>query len=653
MQSPPRAMGPRANGRAGLLHFVLACLCLGGHGARAATPASTADSTAGVAAPASAPLDSTAARVMVDSLLQQVASIRGLEPLRPVAVQVAARERIRARLEELTQEEEVRSRARGDERLLHYLGLLPPDVELLQLLKDLLEEQIAGMYDIDQRLLYLADWVPAELQTIVATHEITHALQDQHFSLRVRKKLGFATADAEAAWQALLEGDATAVMLEAGLRPVGQSFAALADSNLWTDGTFTAALREAMGAGAGMDAGRLFSAPAVVRESLLFPYEKGLGFVAALVAAGGWKRVDEAYVHPPESTEQVLHPARFLGVSNTRDEPVRVETPDVRGLLGTDRVPAVKLVLGEFDLYLYLSAYVEREIAAISCEGWGGAQATLYAAPGGGPEALVLYTTWDSEDDATEFFGAVLGAMEKRFPKQTGVPEMTTENRVAWSVDEKNRFQNLVGQNGRDVYCLEQVPASSAERLIQKLEQQTRLTDTTPEARAEKRDELPWNRASAQPPPPGSRTTLHLDLPPGWQAQSGRPDLLALAERAGARLEVGVDRAAKDRLGAGGYAHVLASRLQEHASGVYVHTDVVYPRADGRRLYQHVFSQTENGQKVVHYIGVVELEPGFGYVLLTEPQDGKTPSMDADFYAILEALQVVPEGAARTSSGNH
>ena len=652
MHQPPRVVGPGADWRAGLLLFALACACLGG--TVAAAPAGTAaDSTAAVAAPASAPLDSTTARVMVDSLLRQVAGLRGLEPLRPVAVQVAPRERIRARLEELTEEEEVRTRARGDERLLRYLGLLPPDVDLLQLLKELLEEQIAGMYDIDQRLLYLADWIPAELQTIVATHEITHALQDQHFSLRVRKKLGFDTPDAEAAWQALLEGDATAVMLDSDLRPTGQSFATLVDSTLWTSGAFTQALRAAMGAGAGAEAQQLFAAPLVVREALLFPYERGLGFVAALVAAGGWKRVDEAYVHPPQSTEQVLHPARFLGALGTRDDPIRVEVPDLRGLLGVERTGAVKLVLGEFDLFLYLSAYVDREIAAVSCEGWGGAQATLYAAPGGGPEALVLYTTWDSEDDATEFFGAVLGAMERRFPKQTGVPELTAENRVAWSVDEKNRLHNLVGQNGRDVYCLEQVPGASVERLIQKLEQQTRLVDPTPEARADKSDELPWNRAAAAPAAPGSSTTLRLDLPPGWQAETGRPDLLALARRDGARLEVGVDRAAKDRLGAGGYAHVLAARLQERGSGVYVHTDVVYPRADGRTLYQHVFSQSENGQKVIHYIGVVELQPGFGYVLLSEPQDGKTPSVEADFYAILEALQVVPEGPARPSSGGH
>ena len=113
----------------------------------------------------------------------------------------------------------------------------------------------------------------------------------------------------------------------------------------------------------------------------------------------------------------------------------------------------------------------------------------------------------------------------------------------------------------------------------------------------------------------------------------------------GVLREVGVDRAAKDRLGAGGYAHVLAQRIQQRGTDVYVHTDVVYPRAD-RPLYQHVFAQVEGGHRIVYYIGVVELQPGFGYVLVTEPEDGDAPSMDADFYKLLDTLQVVPAGAA-------
>ena len=645
MLSPCRVAGPLA------LALALCGIVRGdAAGIGAASPVAAPRQVAIPDTSSPARLDSTAARALVDSLLHQVSAMRGLEVLRPVQVEVAGRERIRARLEELTREEQVRSRARGDERLLRYLGLLPANVDLLQLYKDLLEEQLAGMYDIDQRLLYLADWLPAELQALVVTHEITHALQDQHFSLRVRKKLGFDTSDAEAAWQGLLEGDATAVMLEASLRPFGQSFVLLADSTLMGSTPIAEALRTAMSAGAG--AAQLQAAPRVVREAMLFPYERGLAYVAALYAAGGWRRVDAAYVHPPESTEQLMHPARVL---EARDAPIRIDIPDVRGLLGQGFTPAVKLVLGEFDLFLYLSEYLDREIATISSEGWGGAAATLYAGPADAPEALVLYTTWDSADDATEFFGALLGALEHRYPQQSGVAELTNENRVAWNTDDNGRYQNLVQLNGMDVFCLERVPAASAIRIVQKLEQQTRLQDPTPDVRAEHREDLPWTRVSAPPTAAtDSVSTLHVTLPPGWQAEAlgERQDLVAAARRAGARLEVGVDRAAKDRLGAGGYAHVLAQRIQQLGTEVYVHTDVAYPR-DDRQLYQHVFAQVEDGRRVVYYIGVVELAPGFGYVLVTEPEDGDTPPVDQDFYKLLDTLEVVPAAMMPAPTDQH
>ena len=305
-------------------------------------------------------------------------------------------------------------------------------------------------------------------------------------------------------------------------------------------------------------------------------------------------------------------------------------------------------MLGEFDLFLYLSEFIDREIAAVSSEGWGGATATLYAGGADEPEVLVLYTTWDSDDDATEFFGALLGALEHRYPQQSGVADLTAENRVAWNVDDNARFQNLVQQSGRDVFCIEHVPAATTIRIVQKLEQQTRLQDPTPDVRAERRDDLPWTHVIAPPPPTDSVSTLHVTLPAGWVAAppGARQDLVEVATRGGARLEVGVDRAAKDRLGAGGYAHVLAQRIQQRGTDVYVHTDVVYPRAD-RQLYQHVFAQVEVGHRVVYYIGVVELQPGFGYVLVSEPEDGDAPSVDADFYKILDTLQVVPAGATK------
>ncbi len=531
-----------------------------------------------------------------------------------------------------------------------YLGLLPQGLDLLALYVDLLEEQMAGMYDIDTRVLLLADWVPLQLQSMVATHEVAHALQDQHFSLRVRKRLGFETPDAEAAWQTLVEGDASAVMLDASLQPLGESFTALVDSTLGREGGFGALLDTALSAGVATDMERIQSAPRAVREALMFPYEYGLGFVAALHTAGGWKRVDEAYLHPPVSTEQVMHPQQFLAV---RDAPVRDDLPDVRGLLEQDSAPVVTLSMGEFDLYLYLSEYVDAEIAKIASTGWAGATATLYAEPKGGHETFVFYSTWDTEEDATEFFGALLGVMEKRFPRQVGVPEITSEDQITWSVYAAAKYRNIVGLRGRDVYCIEGTPTATLTRVVQKLEQQVRARDPTPELRALQRDQLPWNRSAVAAADADSGMSLRVVLPPGWveEKTTAAAGILQVAHRAGGRLEVGADRTAMDRLGASGYAHALAERVQKRGTDVYAHTDVPYERPDGKKLYQHVFAQTEGGRQVVYYIGAAELEPGFGYVLISEPKDGVTPALDVDFYKILDTLEIVSPPAPPPATG--
>jgi hypothetical protein len=155
-----------------------------------------------------------AARHLTDSLLIEVSQLRQLRTLDRVPVGVASRGEIRGRLEQIAQEDGVTEGVREEERVFKHLGLVPRDTDLLLVYKDLLEEQLAGFYDIDLRQLIFAEWLPAEMQGMVAAHELTHALQDQHFSLRVRKKLRFDNRDAEAAWKALLEGDANAVMVE-------------------------------------------------------------------------------------------------------------------------------------------------------------------------------------------------------------------------------------------------------------------------------------------------------------------------------------------------------------------------------------------------------------------------------------------------------
>src|SRR5262245_45021844 len=96
-------------------------------------------------------LTTAAAQSLTDSLLGVVSTLRGLKPIRPVPVQALDRGAVRARLEEITRRDGIEPSLRQEERIFKFLGLAPADVDFVKLYHDLLEEQLAGFYDIDRR----------------------------------------------------------------------------------------------------------------------------------------------------------------------------------------------------------------------------------------------------------------------------------------------------------------------------------------------------------------------------------------------------------------------------------------------------------------------------------------------------------------------
>lgn len=607
--------------------------------ARPLPPAVLSGTNAGAA---EAVLSQDAASRLADSLLTQVAATRDLRLLNAVPVRTLDQTQVRQRLEEITREDQIDTQLRQEERLFEYLELLPRDSDLVKLYHDLLEEQLAGFYDIDRRELVLAGWLPLAVQADVVNHELTHALQDQHFSLRVRKRLGFSSTDAEAAWNALIEGDATAVMLERALAGTGRHFTALPES--------ASAIPNApasIQAASGPDSPGFRAAPKPVGESLGFPYLYGVRFVEELFKNGGWRAVDNAFVHPPESTEQVLHPERFLMY---RDAPIDIQIPELAAILGEGYRAVSTGVLGEHDLGLTLRHFIDPEIAAAAVEGWGGCSYALFAGPAGEPDVFVLVSEWDSEDDAIEFFGGWIGAVEARFPEQVGYAEASSQDQILWNLDADAKRQNVLRLKGRQVSCIESVPSARLVRILQKLDVSTRITDPTPESRTSEKQNLPWNLQSRRLE--GGVLTMHLPLPAGWSVVEVPSDTLAILEavRGPARLVLGVDRTASNDLGSDGYAHVLADILHARGKDVYVQTDVVFPRPNGD-LYEHVFVQTEGREQINYYLAVTDLGSGYGYLQISGPANLESPDLHTLFYDLLAQLERVREDTAATSSG--
>ena len=306
----------------------------------------------------------------VPGLMRFTSEARGLPFLRPVRVTLLPDEAFRARLREDADEdaEEDAEELRTTQRVLVGLGLLDDDVDLEKALESLFGDAFAGFYDTEKDdLVVRGDRLTVSVR-VTLVHELTHALQDQHFDID-RDDLDDRDDEASSGLQGLVEGDA--VRIE---RRYLESLSARERKQ---------AELEEMQAGAGIDP----DVPPVVLQLVAFPYIFGPEFATAVFDEAGQARLDAAYAEPPTTSEQLLHPEAFLAA-----EPiVPVETPKAEGK------EIDQGVLGELGLLLVLNA--SGTSGARAAEGWGGDR---YIAWEGDDETCVRVTiaTDSPQDDA-------------------------------------------------------------------------------------------------------------------------------------------------------------------------------------------------------------------------------------------------------------
>lgn len=221
---------------------------------------------------------------------------------------------------------------------------------------DLLASGIVGMYDHTDDVLYVRGERTTPYARLVLVHELTHAWQDQQYDLDAVFDRAD-TLDADRAIRALVEGDAVRV------------------EHAW-ERTQPKAVRDDIEREDSSDTGNAEepTVAADTTEALLdFSYVVGERFVATLVAKGGNDEIGVAFRDPPVSTEQVMHPERFLTpqVPQHLSEPVpppgsRTEDSGTLGELG---------------------------IAVFAARGWPG-RAVLTAVDGWDGDS---YVTWEAD----------------------------------------------------------------------------------------------------------------------------------------------------------------------------------------------------------------------------------------------------------------
>ncbi len=354
----------------------------------------------------------------VDEILAFDSKHSGLPIKKEVKRRLTSRDEVVAYLTKHMKDEDVK-RLERSELVLKKFGLLPRDYDLEKLMVSLLREQIAGYYDPKTKTVNLLDWVPPEEQAGVMAHELTHALQDQTINLdkfmkKGEKDLGEMKKDPtpqdiendeiDDAREAVVEGQAEAVMLDYELAPLGRSIADSAD------------LVESMESqmASGTDDSTVFKdAPIFLRESLTFPYSYGLKFVIKLMQTGGKEKAfADVLLNPPHTQRQIMQPETYISGEAIPPMAVPQFKKDLKDYLKFD-IGA----MGEFDVAVLLEQYAGKKASERLYPEWRGGY--YYAARSksdpSAPLGLLYVSRWSNSGKAAEFAAIYADSIKQRY----------------------------------------------------------------------------------------------------------------------------------------------------------------------------------------------------------------------------------------------
>jgi len=288
--------------------------------------------------------------VEVEGLESFVEKARGLEFEQPVKVKVLDDEAFEARLDEVSERDREPDEEAKANNLFHALGLIPPEVDFRDAIAKAEAGAVLGFYNPEDKELVVrgADIGPYERAVIV--HELVHALDDQHFDLN--RKFEGSKDESSFGFSALTEGNARHIEN----RYVEQLSAS--EKRRYTE-------RETEFA----SNADLSGIPRSLLVLLVAPYEYGVELVEARLGRGGQSALDAAFTDPPTTSEQVLHPSKYLD----RERSMAVPVPPADGTVIDDGV------IGELGIQLMLEETVGTRQAAVAAEGWGGDWSVLYS----------------------------------------------------------------------------------------------------------------------------------------------------------------------------------------------------------------------------------------------------------------------------------
>lgn len=424
---------------------------------------------------------------------QDLEVIRGLKFLRDVPAEKQSLDDFGAFLQTELDKMFPPGKAEDIQAGLMRLGLLLEPIDLGHEFKNALLSQAGAYYDPGSgKFFYLMTNVSSEMLQMIASHELVHAIQDQHFHLgplledldRTYRE-GTRQDDQMLAVRYLVEGEATyvqtlwQVMGAQGRRdPHSRAFrqaqrqahmilriqgamdmALLVQANKLAVTLLGDAGDEITEAIQSMD-----QIPPYILHPLIAAYTGGAVFVLNVRQQGGWDAVSAAYTNLPQSSEQVLHPEKFTGA---RDNPTPMTLPEMT-YLGESGWRAVdSAVHGEFYLNLLLRNFGSQAgDAMIAAAGWDG---DIYQAwrREDGRVMFALATTWDTEQDAAEFLEAYRSILRTKCGLDADPPTEPDESgAIVYASGDGIDDVGRLAQRGREVFIVEGAPAELGRRIL-------------------------------------------------------------------------------------------------------------------------------------------------------------------------------------------
>lgn len=342
-----------------------------------------------IAAAAHRPATKDAAFSQIQSIVKTLSEITGMEEKRPVPYARMSKRQLRQflskRIKKTLRPEEIRA----DETALKMFGLVPPSFDLKKSTIDLLTEQAAAFYDYDDKKLFLLEDSSVEAEITTLAHELSHALADQHFDLEKYMDDASENDDENLARTAVVEGEASWLMIAYNLKIAGQPIQPTAEMLK----TFTDS------GGQSTDGYPVLrQSPLYVRASLLFPYSDGTSFFDAVYRKEGKKAFADVFEHPPADSAQILHPDRYFGN-------VKATKPELPALTSErNEYEISEGSVGEFDHRVLLEQYIGRKEAIALAPHLKGGDFKIIGRGKNHRPVLLYASEWDSSANASEFF---------------------------------------------------------------------------------------------------------------------------------------------------------------------------------------------------------------------------------------------------------